>query len=451
MNAQINFIEKHKQENYIKAFKWVNIKKPELIKLFIDSVDFVDKAEHQDNVILHGIAQQPIDKAKQKELAQYFTPPDVALYTSIQLLNNYENGDNIYDPSIGKGGLLIASASVLAIEHNLRDEKLISTLRGSEICSDTYIQAIENIYNAIKQWTKNITKKDALIMLKKNIVNKDFFCCQIPKNSLIIANPPYKEIYGTGNVWLKFAEKIINHNNTKAFGIIVPVSITCAARTKNLRDEIIKKFGEITAFHHETRPRPLFKNVEQRISILHATKTKNTNKYRTTDFLTHRAKDRLSIWESKYVELDYIECNEVFPKLSTKSVLFFRNNLKACNRLCDYLDPLKENYLWVRTTGRYKLQAQLNEPDEITTKWKKVFLNKIGARILIEIFKNGKALEWWKIYGDGRDMSLNRFLHGFGVDEWMKSNNCIEMHMKQSEIQDGEWQKKVSFQQQPIY
>jgi hypothetical protein len=443
-----SFIENNKQ---FKAFSWLNIKSPKLIELFIKAVEFVDQGKHSDNVVLSQIAQQPINKEKQQEYAQFFTPPDVAIYTAIQLLNDYDNDMVIYDPSVGKGSLLIATANVLAMEYGITGIDLLKKLKGCEICSETYEQALENIYIGIQSWIEDIDKKKALSILKKNIRNSDFFDISIPKKSLLIANPPYKETKGIGNIWIKFVEKIISTSDVVAFGIIIPVSISSAVRTLELRKDIMAKYGEITAFHHDTRPRPLFRNVEQRITILHASKTKQSNKYYTTGFLTHKAKDRLSIWGNEYIELDYKLCDEVFPKLSKKEIDFFENNARSNFKLIDLLDPKKENYIWVRTTGRYKLQAQFDEPAELTSKWKKVYLNKSGARILKEIFENGKALKWWKIYGDGRDLSINRFLRGYGVDKWMKSKNYMHKHTKQKEMQDGKWQKMEKNQLQIVF
>lgn len=443
MTAPTKFfnIKTYDLQKNINGFKWLNIKNPELIRLFVKSVEFVDNSMHRDDKLLCRIAQQPINQERQKELAQFFTPPDVAFYTSIQLLNNFQADHIIFDPAVGKGSLLITAASVLAVEYGLRGKTLLSKLKGSEICSETHRIAIENIYYSIQGWLGNIKKDDALQLLGKNIENVDFFNVDIPEKSLIIANPPYKEIRAGGNMWIPFVEKIINSSNVVAFGLIVPVSISSATRTASLRESIKQKFGEITAFHHDTRPRPLFRNVEQRITILNATKTKKSNKYFTTGFLTHKAKERLSVWELEYEELSYNECKDVFPKVSSENKHFFVENLSQKKTLIDLIDSEKENFVWVRTTGRYKLQAQLHEPEELTSKWKKVHLNQIGAKILIEIFENGKALEWWKIYGDGRDLSINRFLRGYGVDRWTKSKFYTNKHMKLKEMQDGEWQK----------
>jgi hypothetical protein len=426
-----------------KSFRWINTKSPDLIKVFVQAVEFVDQSKHQDNHLLARIAQQPVSREKQVEHAQFFTPPDVALYTAIQLLNNYQKEKNyvVFDPSVGKGSLLIASATVLAIEYGIRGQKLINALHGSEICAETHELAIDNIFNAIKPWIEGISERQALSSLRKNICNSDFFDATIPLKSLVIANPPYKETKGTGNIWIRFAEKIINHSNTIAFGMIVPVSIASAARTHGIRQDITMQYGAITAFHHETRPRPLFKGVEQRITILHATKLEQSNTYSTTGFLTHSAKNRLSVWEADYVKLDYRECKEVFPKLALEDMHFYKKNIASKITLSDFADPTKQHCVWVRTTGRYRLQAQIDKPNEVTTKWKQVYLKEEGAKILVTIFNNGKALGWWKIWGDGRDLSVNQFLTKFGVDEWMKSNNYTETPTKQNARHVGAWQK----------
>lgn len=435
-----------------KSFRWINTKSPDLIKMFVQAVEFVDQSKHQDNHLLARIAQQPVSKEKQVEHAQFFTPPDVALYTAIQLLNNYQKEKNyvVFDPSVGKGSLLIASAVVLALEFGLRDQKLLEALHGSEICTETYGHAIDNIFNALSPWIEGISEKQAHSILKKNIRNQDFFETSIPDQSLVIANPPYKETRGTGNIWIRFADKIINHSNTLAFGMIIPVSIASAARTKELRKNITELYGETVAFHHETRPRPLFRGVEQRISILHSTKLKHSNTYNTTGFLTHKAGHRLSVWEADYVKLDYNECKEVFPKLAHEDINFYKKNIASEMTLSDFIDSSKKHSVWVRTTGRYKLQAQIDKPNEVTTKWKQVYLKPEAAKILVTIFDNGKALDWWKIWGDGRDLSINQFLTKFGVDEWMRSNNYTKPLTKQNEQHVGTWQKHMKVQLQLI-
>ena len=82
MTAPTKFfnIKTYDLQKNINGFKWLNIKNPELIRLFVKSVEFVDNSMHRDDKLLCRIAQQPINQERQKELAQFFTPPDVAFY-----------------------------------------------------------------------------------------------------------------------------------------------------------------------------------------------------------------------------------------------------------------------------------------------------------------------------------------------------------------------------------
>ena len=386
-------------------------------KLFIESVEYVESKKIIQHNLFNAMSKQPENKEKIKEYAQFYTPADVALYTAYQLLKNFNlNSDDIvFDPCSGKGSLLISAGAVLAIKYNLRGENLLSKLYGTEICHDTYLETIDNIISGLSSWIEDISYEKAKEILLNNIINKDFLNTDIPKNSYIIVNPPYKEIKGYGNMWLGFGEKITNDNNVKSFGMIVPVSICSADRTSGIREAIKSNFNEIVALHHDTRPRPLFKNIEQRISIVVGYKNNIKSKYNTTGFIGHNAGNRISVWESEYVTLDYKYCKKVFPKLTKNEIAFFKHHFKPKSTISQFICTNEKNTLWVRTTGRYYLAAQKREPDEVTTKWRKIHISETGANIVINDFINGTALKWWKIFGDGRDLSLNKFINNYGV------------------------------------
>lgn len=409
-------MENHKT----KEIKWINCEDNKFKKLFIDSVYYVDLKNRPTNNLFSAISNQPDNKKDIVEYAQFYTPCDVALYSAYQLLNNNFNikKDIVFDPCVGKGGLLISAGAVLALRFNLRGKELLSKLYGSEICSNTYIETIDNILNGLSDWISEIDRDVAKSILQKNIKNEDFHDIDLPQNCFVIANPPYKEVKGVGNLWLSFSDKIIKDVNVKSFAMIVPVSICSADRTLRLREIIKENFNEVIALHHDIRPRPLFKKIEQRITIMVAHKSNKGNVYRTTGFLTHKSGERIKVWESDFTTLKYEYCEKVFPKIEPDDLEFFKGHYYSEKYLIDYIDTDKLIDLWIRSTGRYKLLAQLKEPDEITTKWKKININEGVAMLIINDFSNGDALRWWKIFGDGRDISINKFLKNYGFDNF---------------------------------
>lgn len=398
------------------GFDWINKKDAEFEILFLDAVNYVESKKEIHHNIFNSISKQPTSKESIKEFAQYYTPADVALYTAYQLLNSFNiKTEVVFDPCAGKGSLLIAIGAVLALKYGLRDKDLLKKIYGTEICHETYIETIDNIINGLSLWINNIPRNEAKKILFKNIEHNDFLDAKIPKNSLLIANPPYKEVKGVGNLWLNFAEKITSSENIQSFAMIVPISICSADRTLKIRENILSNFNEIIALHHDTRPRPLFKNIEQRISIIVAHKNKKQQRYSTTGFIGHNAGNRISVWKNKFLDLEYKYCKNVFPKLEKKDINFFKNHFEPSKTLSSFLKCEKTKSIWVRTTGRYSLLAQYEKPIEISTKWRNVTIGKDGAKIIIDDFLDGTALKWWKIFGDGRDISMKKFLNNYGV------------------------------------
>ena len=394
-------------------FGWIHPSDSEFIKLFKDSVCYVESKKQIVNNLFDAISKQPSNKEKIKEYAQFYTPVDVALYSAYQLLKTFSGNGVVFDPCAGRGSLLIAAGVVLAIKFNMRDEKLLSMLHGSEICAETYDETIDNIIIGLSEWTHELNYTDARDILLQNIKNKDFYNVDIPKKSFVIVNPPYKEVDGKGNLWLSFIKDISDSKSVKSFAAITPVSICSADRTSDIRQSIKTNFSEIIALHHDTRPRPLFKNIEQRITIIIAHKNNNPS-YSTTGFLMHKFGERVNVWTQNFITLDKSYCNKVFPKIANSDeLIFFYKHFNARSTVSQYVDKRCDSFVWVRTTGRYRLSAQMNKPDRITTKWKKININPEGASFIIENFKNGKALMWWSMFGDGRDISIPKFLNNY--------------------------------------
>ena len=353
------------------------------------------------------------DASAGASLAQHFTPPDVALWLADNLLLS---PDSVFDPSCGKGSLLIAAGLVMALKFGLRSDRLLSRIKGCEICPNTRNAAINNILTALAPWLNDSSNPRE--MLSRNIILGDFLKTPLPSEPLLfISNPPYRE-FGGGNIWLPFMEKTLNHPRAMGAALVLPVSAASAARAGKIRETLATNFKSIRALHHEIRPRPLFRGVEQRISLICALKESDEEGYRTTGFLTHRAGERASVWAAPFREVPLSPGEYIFPKIGCEEDLsLFRKSISDSLKIGEAWSGA-ETEVWVRTSGRYSMAASFETPDNPdSSKWRKLRMPKKRAKALIRAFKNGGALRWWRIFGDGRDLSLKRFLKLYPAED----------------------------------
>lgn len=391
-------------------FMWIDDNDQEFKHLFKNAVNYLQKQDYDKSFdLLFDIVSTA--RKPNKELAQFFTPLDVALYTAYNLVNDIDICDVVFDPSIGKGDLLIATGLILALK-GYKDDDLLNKLQGCEICQYTRDEAIQNIYLALKQYI-HIPKEKALAILEQNLVCQDFLQFEFDKAKQysIITNPPYKEQNST-NLWISFMDKLLREVSIKNIGAILPISVSCSERAKHIREKILYHYNSIQAFHHGIRPQRLFPNAEQNITIL---VLKNTNKgYHTTGFLTHKAKERLTIWQATYSEIPKAYLTDYFVKPFSDEIAFMQNAIDNPKKIKDITGGDMVEF-WVRCSGRYRLAIQQEAPTKTTNKWVKLKASKQQYDYLKQQFDNGNALKWWIIFGDWRDFSIKKFINQFGV------------------------------------
>jgi len=403
------------------TFDWFGTLPKRCQELFEDAVLISDRRKSvygKWDDILSSIHISPTCVVTKRALAQFFTPPDVALYTAFNLLDNYQM-EVIFDPCVGYGSLLIATALVLSEKEQLSNWDLVKKLHGSEIDQNTRNIAIKNIAGCLVKISPLLEIRAVEKRLEKQIKLCDFN--NYPNKTLsglrIIANPPYKE-GAKGNIWIPIIDKLVD-SNLASMSLILPVAISSSKRAQFLRNKIFANFKKIYAFHHEIRPCPLFRGVDQRISIITATKNLITpHEYITTGFLKHTAGNRMMVWKAPMTKLSKNECNNVFPKVSPLDIAFFKEFESGKNRVrLSEITITTEHTteVWIRTTGRYHLLAQYEKPAEITTKWKRLLIPDHIASNFMQAFKNGDLLKWWQIFGDGRDISITSLYNNYRV------------------------------------
>lgn len=393
-----------------------------LNKVFTETIKYADKLPYDEklNWILNIYSQQP-DEENKELYSQYFTPPDVSIYTAYNLLKYYPVLSKrfiIFDAGFGNGHLLIASGLVLALQYGFRNDALLEKLHGCEICISSKEHAITNLINALKPYISSLSYEAAVSILKKNLITCDFHDYEFSNNYkyIIIVNPPFKEDrQEKSNLWITFINKILSCDNLDALGAILPVSVSCSDRAASIRNSITEKFSHVMALHHEIRPQPLFRDINQRISILICSQSVNNRErvYETTGFLMHNAGKREDVWKAKYSKIPYEYCQKIFPKPHIDDLAFMYKCMNSTLKIKD-INIGDEIPLWIRISGRYNWLAQYHEPDDKeSSKWKQKIMPYERAQYIIAQFANGNLLRWLHIFGDGRDLSIPKFFNNF--------------------------------------
>lgn len=355
--------------------------------------------------VFQEIAEQASAEG-QASLAQYFTPPDVALAAAAALPLPCD----VIDPSAGKGSLLIAAGVLMARVHGLRGPDLLRRLHGVEICRETRDMLVANVARALAPW-HGMAPSNAEALLGPQMETADFLAWDgRMEGRAVLTNPPYKEVAGR-NPWIDFLQKILAARPA-AVAAIVPVALSCSARAQGLR-ATMAAWPSVRALHHEIRPRPLFPGVEQRITLA-VLRQDLPRGYETTGFVVHRARQRDTLWQAPTVRFPWFR-PEAFDKVAPGD-LGFHAAQQAGPALQEFGVGEAPVEVWLRISGRYHLVAQRTAPDEITSKWKRLLLPPAAADLLVGAFADGTALRWWRIFGDGRDFPVKRFLRTWRPD-----------------------------------
>lgn len=380
---------------------WADALPAEARALVLDAARWQDRqATDSPHAPVFEAIAEPASAEGQEALAQYFTPPDVALAAAAALPLPCD----VLDPSAGKGSLLIAAGVLMAQVHGLRGADLLRRLHGVEICRETRDALVSNVARALAPW-HGLAQADAEAILGPRMETADFLAWEgRMEGRAVLTNPPYKEVAGL-NPWISFLEKILAARPA-AVAAIVPVALSCSARTQGLRDAMAT-WPSVLALHHEIRPRPLFPGVEQRITLV-ALRSDLPTGYETTGFIVHRARARAGLWQAPTVRFPWFR-PEAFDKVAPADLGFYaaQQDGPALDQIGLGEAPVE---VWLRISGRYHLVAQREAPGEITSKWKRVRLPPAAADLLVAAFADGTALRWWRIFGDGRDFPVKRFL-----------------------------------------
>lgn len=319
-------------------------------------------------------------------LDQYFTPPDVALAMVAPFAKR-----RIYDPCCGSGNLLVA-AGFLAAKEGLRGKALLGSLWGNDKDPTQREVCIRRLCRLLRTWHGDDLL--ATDLLSRQITCVDFRNPTLnpPPDAVVVANPPYSE-------W----ELFMNIFSKTEGAFLVPVSVGDSSRTACIRGNLSKHNG-LVCVSFDTRPSPLFKGVEQRLMLIHAT-TAAVGHW-VSPFLCHTRYDREKLWWSMEMTKTKLSAG-VWPKLSPHDTAYHDHQLTSEDRY-----KPGNRVVWVRTTGRYKLAAAWEPPNQ-SSKWKPVFLTEEDAARLYVAFHTGEVYRWWRIYGNGRDFPLVRFLREY--------------------------------------
>jgi predicted RNA methylase len=380
---------------------WADVLSADARALVLEAARWQDRqaADSPHAEVFEAIAE-PASAEGQESLAQYFTPPDVALAAAAALPLPCD----VLDPSAGKGSLLIAAGVLMAQVHGIRGPDLLRRLHGVEICPETRDALVANLARTLQPW-HGLTTPQAEALLGPQMETADFLAWNgRMEGRAVLTNPPYKEAAGR-NPWMEFLRKILAARPA-AVAAIVPVALSCSARAQGLRDAMTA-WPSVLALHHEIRPRPLFPGVEQRITLV-ALRGDRPAGYETTGFVVHRARQRETLWQAPTVRFPRFR-PDAFDKVAPAD-LDFHAAQQAGPALQEIGAGETPVEVWLRISGRYHLVAQRQAPEEITSKWKRLLLPPAAADLLVAAFADGTALRWWRIFGDGRDFPVKRFL-----------------------------------------
>lgn len=391
----------------------------------IISLDMRSKIFDLDNIgELYEISLEYINQISKKELGQYYTPKDVSHFMAQKTVSLFdEKLDCLADACCGTGNLIIEVLSALG---NTKAQEVIS---GGRL----YLYDIDEtaIYLALMKIAVLFVGKgdSATYSQLKSLINMSVgnfleSTITLPKNCILISNPPYGKIPNDMSVWAGcesresndmygvFIEKIAKQ--AKGAVIISPQSFLGSGKFASLRRVLSNHGGEVYSF--DNIPCPIFTGRKKGIfntnkaNSVRAAITVIDNKekgFRVSPMIRFKAAERKRMFE----QLDGLLGNFVYvgsdpwtkiPKTLEPVVRALRNATETVDDLIQKnINKQEQRFkITVPSTPRYFISGSKKELSrsskiEIYAKDQEAF-----DRLYVMINSTFSYL-WWRIYDGG--------------------------------------------------
>ena len=422
---------------------------------------------------LYEIGLEHVNKISKKEMGKYYTPRDVSNVMANWL--KHLKGDNVCDVGCGSGNLII------------------SYLDSLEQCDAIKLISNGNIYlYDLDEVALEICKYSIAIKYGKEYLRKihtkhcDFLDKEIklPKNSKVIANPPYYKIVENGKNWKitnvisdskefysAFIEKIITQSDSSV--IITPYSFIGSDKFYSLRKVMNNYNGFVISFDNvpgnifNGRKRGIFNSnkgnsvraaitvVENkdnikgfRFSPLIRFKTEERNKLLNNDVLYSLINDRYQIVDSR--QKAYYKCHsDLLDILDTWEQ-------KSHKKMSELIEKENGNEIYLPTTCRY---FTVGSKKDLSRDGKRIIKvkNKNAYNYVYCMMNSTFAYWYWRLYDGGINCpltiinSIPVFLDLFNEKQLEKMNELAEKMQSQEreylvyKVNAGKKQENIKF------
>lgn len=250
---------------------------------------------------------------------------------------------------------------------------------------------------------------------------------------VVIGNPPYVvqnmknlKCYtsNTNNLYSVITESATNL--LKPGGklcFVIPLSFVCSKKIYDLREFFSEQYQEINYSNFAIRPMKMFEGVDQRISIVIASKknkrSDNCNVFSTGGYFRWRSREDLNslllnLKDRVQVDLSKYEYQGLWPKLADgiePRILdkIFKNSVKH-GTLLDLVSKNKTKYpVYYYGNGRYFIKSvdykpyykNANDPKKENSELKVIYANNEQSQKIILSVLNSKVYYWlWTMYSD---------------------------------------------------
>lgn len=295
--------------------------------------EFIKRVE-----IIRSLAHKRINRSKQAEFGQFFTPIETANLMA-SMFSNPPGEIQLLDPGAGMGILTAAYISkiirfspknihVTAFE---LDSELLSGLKQTLSECDSYCQ--QNKIN----FRSEIKSEDFVESISKSLGSKNsFFPLETRNFNAIIMNPPYRKINSdskerrllrsvgieTTNLYTAFlwlAIKLLSDNGELV--AIIPRSFCNGSYYKNFRIDFLKAMSIRRIHIFESRKITFHEDdVLQENIILHAVKSKSKSEFVTISSSSGPDEEDLQLHQVKYENLVYPNDSDQYIRIVSDQI-----------------------------------------------------------------------------------------------------------------------------------